>query len=60
MQQPLVQDKFCLIDHPYVATPPIVHATCLALAIRSGLHFTKLAIDSYLVLYLATPFRACM
>ena len=37
-----------------------MHATCHALAIRSGLHFIKLAIDSYLTLYLATPFHACM
>ena len=60
MQEPLVKVKFCPIYHPYIATPPLVHATCRALAIRLGLHFTKLAIDFYLALFLATPFCACM
>ena len=64
MQQPQVQDEFCSLNCPYVATPPFMHVTCHALlAIRSGLHFTKLAIDSYLALYvpiITTPFRAYM
>ena len=37
MHQPLVQDKFFPLHRPYVAMPPIVHTTCLALSIRSGL-----------------------